>query len=212
MNILIDSLPESVNIGGVEYRINTGFRTSILFELLIKDKSIPDQGKVQGMLRLYYPEIPPDRDEAVKKILWFFNCGKEQKKKKEIRNQTAKDFRENKEVYSFEKDAFLIYSAFKAEYGIDLQDTDDLHWWKFSAMLEGLSDGCKFRKVMSIRGMELSGLSKKEKKRINDLKKLYALEDVNEDVDSRNALAKRNAKMKEYVRRRTEEVKRRVGS
>lgn len=212
MNILIDGLPESVNIGGVDYRINTGFRTSVLFELMIKDKSIPDKGKIEGMLRLYYPEIPPDRDEAVKKILWFFNCGKKQKKKKESRNLTAKDFRENQEVYSFEKDAFLIYSAFKAEYGIDLQDADDLHWWKFSAMLEGLSDDCKFRKVMSIRGMELSGLSKKEKKRINDLKKLYALDDVDESVDSRDALEKRNAKMKEYIRRRTEEVKRRVRS
>ena len=209
MNILIDSLPETVNIRGVDYRINTGFRTSVLFELLVRDKTIPDQGKIYGMLQLYFPEIPPDHDEAIKKILWFFNCGKEQKKREEPRNQTAKDFQKNKELYSFEKDASLIYAAFLSEYGIDLQDIEDLHWWKFSAMFEGLSENCKIRHVMNIRGMSVSGLSRREKKRINELKKLYALDDEI-SIDKRVALAKRNAEMKEYVRRRTEEVKRHV--
>ena len=36
MNILIDELPESVEIEGVEYEINTDFRISILFELLMR--------------------------------------------------------------------------------------------------------------------------------------------------------------------------------
>ena len=38
------------------------------------------------------------------------------------------------------------------------------------------------------------------------MKKYYALEDE-ETVDSRVKLAKRNARMKEYVRRRMEEVR-----
>lgn len=211
MNILIDRLPESVEIGGVEYRINTGFRTSILFELLVRNKKIPDQGKIYGMLRLYYPRIPADRDEAIRKALWFFYCGKDRKKHKEERNQTAKDFRKNKVLYSFEKDADLIYAAFLSEYGIDLQDIEDMHWWKFSALFDGLSDDQKIRQVMHIRGKSTSGLSRKEVKRINELKKLYALDDE-VSVDGRVALAKRNAEMKEYVRRRMEEVKRRVGT
>ena len=45
MSILVDRLPKSVEIGGAEYQINTGFRTSILFEMLIRDKGIPDQVK-----------------------------------------------------------------------------------------------------------------------------------------------------------------------
>ena len=211
MNILIDRLPESVEIGGVEYRINTGFRTSILFELLVRNKKIPDQGKIYGMLRLYYPKIPVDRDEAIRKALWFFYCGKERKQQREERNQTAKDFRKNKILYSFEKDADLIYAAFMSEYGIDLQDIEDMHWWKFSALFDGLSDDQKIRQVMYIRGMSTSGLPRKEVKRINELKKLYALEDEL-SVDKRVALAKRNAEMKEYVRRRMEEVKHRVGT
>lgn len=204
-NILIDFLPRSVDVGGVEYPINTDFRTSILFELLVRNKKLPDRVKIVGMLRLYYPQIPPDEDEAVKQILWFYNCGQEQKQKEE-RNQTARGFRENKALYSFEKDAFMVYAAFRSEYGIDLQDVEDLHWWKFSALFDGLSEEQKICKVMHIRGMSTSGLPRKEIKRINNLKRLYSLEDE-ETVDSRVKLAQRNAKMKEYIRRRMEEVK-----
>lgn len=204
MNILVDPLPEVVIVGGMEYQINTGFRTSVLFELLVRDKKIPDSAKIIGMLKLYYPQEPVDKDEAIKKILWFYNCGKQEEKKEE-RNKTAKDFRQDKALYSFEQDAPLIYAAFLAEYGIDLQDIEDLHWWKFSALFDGLSDDRKIRQVMRIRGMNTSGLSAKEIKRINDLKKYYALKD-DATVNSKVALAQRNARMKEYVRRRLEEV------
>ena len=204
MNIMVDPLPEVVIVGGMEYQINTGFRTSVLFELLVRDKKIPDSAKIIGMLQLYYPQEPADKDEAIKKILWFYNCGKQEEKKEE-RNKTAKDFRQDKTLYSFEQDAPLIYAAFLAEYGIDLQDIEDLHWWKFSALFDGLSDDRKIRQVMRIRGMDTSGLSTKEIKRINDLKKYYALKD-DVTVNSKVALAQRNARMKEYVRRRLEEV------
>lgn len=204
MNIMVDPLPEVVIVGGMEYQINTGFRTSVLFELLVRDKKIPDSAKIIGMLQLYYPQEPADKDEAIKKILWFYNCGKQEEKKEE-RNKTAKDFRQDKALYSFEQDAPLIYAAFLAEYGIDLQDIEDLHWWKFSALFDGLSDDRKIRQVMRIRGMDTSGLSTKEIKRINDLKKYYALKD-DVTVNSKVALAQRNARMKEYVRRRLEEV------
>lgn len=205
MSILVDRLPKSVEIGGAEYQINTGFRTSILFEMLIRDKGIPDQVKIGVMLRQYYPVVPPDEDAAIQKILWFFNCGKK-KKKPDERNKTAKSFRKDKALYSFEQDAAMIYAAFLSEYEIDLQDVEDLHWWKFSALFDALPDDTKIKQVMRIRGMDTSGLKKKEIKRLNDLKKYYALEDE-ETVDSRVKLAKRNARMKEYVRRRMEEVR-----
>lgn len=209
MNILIDRLPEEVEIGGVWYSINTGFRTSILFELMARDKAVPDQYKIEGLLRLYYPEVPPDKDDAIKKALWFYNCGRNIRKKKEERNKTSLSFRKDKVLYSFEKDAPYIYAAFRAQYGIDLQDIEDMHWWKFSAMFDGLKNDHPIRQIMEIRGMSTSGLPKKQIKRVNELKKHYALEDT-ETVDSKVALAKRNADMKEYVRQRMQEVNQNV--
>lgn len=208
MNILTDGLPQSVNVGGVKYPINTDFRTSVLFELLIGDKRVADHEKIKKVMHLYYPQIPSNENEALKQILWFYNCGKERKKKDE-RNQTARGFRESKALYSFEKDAFMIYAAFQAQYGIDLLKVKNLHWWKFSALFEGLSEDQKICQVMHIRSMSTEGLSRKAIKRVNELKKYYALEDE-ASVDSRVKLAQRNAKLKEYVRRRMEEVRQRV--
>lgn len=206
MNILIDPLPESVMIGGAEYRIESGFRTSILFELLVRDKKIPDHLKLRQMLYLYYPEIPADEEGAVRQILWFYNCGRKGREE-ETRNRTAKEFRKEKALYSFEQDALLIYAAFLGQYGIDLQEIEELHWWKFQALFEGLDDGQRIRKVMRIRGMDTSGLPPGEVKRIQEWKKLYALEDEM-TVDHHVKLAQRNRDLKEYVRRRLEEVKR----
>ena len=43
MNLLIDLLPTTVDIEGIEYEINSDFRTSILFELLMQDVEIEDE-------------------------------------------------------------------------------------------------------------------------------------------------------------------------
>ena len=45
VNILIDRLPETVEIGDMEYPIRTDFRVSILFELLMQDDTVPDSEK-----------------------------------------------------------------------------------------------------------------------------------------------------------------------
>ena len=69
MNILIDILPKEVRIGKKMYKINSDFRTSILFELLMYDGSISDDLKFKQALELYYPYIPPEQyfEEAIYK-------------------------------------------------------------------------------------------------------------------------------------------------
>ena len=53
MNILIDVLPTSVEINDMEYEINSNFRTSILFELLMQNDEINDEEKILKSLELY---------------------------------------------------------------------------------------------------------------------------------------------------------------
>ena len=81
MNMLIDLLPEYVELGGAEYPINTDFRVSILFELMMEDASVPEDQKAIKAVKLFYPELPPVGllHEAVKALLWFYQAGKEQK-------------------------------------------------------------------------------------------------------------------------------------
>lgn len=77
MNMIVDLLPETVEIDGEEYRINTDFRISIMFELLMQDDELEDSEKTMQALRLYYPIIPKNKSQAVEKIIWFYRCGKE---------------------------------------------------------------------------------------------------------------------------------------
>ena len=129
MNILLDLLPETVEIGDVEYPINTDFRISILFELMMQDSSLSDKEKMREAIRLYYPEIPHDLEEAVEKLIWFYRCGKVEKAKKNAASQEEEEDTQERRVYSFEYDDRYIYAAFLSDYGIYLQDAEDLHWW-----------------------------------------------------------------------------------
>lgn len=82
------------------------------------------------------------------------------------------------EPFSLEHDAEYIYSSFKKDYDIDLQEEfNKLDWRKFQILLRDLSEDTKFKKVIDIRERPLpTGKgSGKEKEQLNKMKKLYAL-------------------------------------
>lgn len=176
MSLIIDQVPEKVLIGDKEIAINTDFRVSILFELLMQDKELDAMSKTREALALYYPKIIPKelQSEALERALWFYTGGKELEDIKESKGSG----RSQGKQYSFEHDDAYIYAAFKAQYGIDLQD-EDLHWWKFKALFLGLNEECKISKIMSYRAtLVTSEMSKSEQKFYRKMQSLYALPDT----------------------------------
>lgn len=170
MNILIDLLPDHVTIKGVEYEINSDFRTSILFELLMQDKNISEEEKLISAIELYYKEVPGDLNEAINKIIWFYTCGKDAQSYK----GTGKG--KNIQVYSFEHDAEYIYSAFLDQYRINLQQVDYLHWWEFKAMFKGLTEEKEIVKIMGYRSVDINKIKDKEQKAYyKKMKELYKI-------------------------------------
>lgn len=173
MNILIDLLPTTINIEGEDYSINSDFRTSILFELLMQDNSISDEDKIMQALELYYPKLPKSVNEAIEKMLWFYRCGKD------IIEPKNKGNGKSTQVYSFDFDDDYIYSAFLDQYGVDLQDIEYLHWWKFKAMFKALKEDNEIVKIMGYRVMDLSKIKdKEEKSHYKKLKELYKIPSV----------------------------------
>ena len=86
---------------------------------------------------------------------------------------------ESKQIYSYEFDDELIFSAFKDQYGINLQRIPFLHWWEFKAMFNGLKEDNLIVKVMGYRAMDISKIKDKDRKaRYKKLKRLYALPDM----------------------------------
>lgn len=176
MNILIDEVPEFVEIDGVNYEINTDFRISIMFELLMQDNTLTEREKIETALNLYYPDIPPNIPRAIEKMLWFYRCGKD------IENTDAEEenqsYSKKEQIYSFKYDDELIFAAYLSQYGINLQTINHLHWWEFKALFKGLGTSNKIVEIMNIRGMKIDkNMTKEQKRYYRRLKKLYALPD-----------------------------------
>lgn len=167
MNILIDPLPASVEIGGREYAIDTDFSTSIRFELLMSSKECSDSEKIALALNLYYPNIPEDAKAAFEKVLWFYSGGAEPK------SAGRKSGRGAQQVFDYEYDAPYIYAAFMSDYGIDLQE--GLHWWRFRALFQALKEDNQICKIMGYRTMDVSQLKGKEKNFYAKMKQKFAI-------------------------------------
>lgn len=184
MNILIDLVPTTIEIDGEEYEINSNFRESILFELMMQDNTISEEEKIIQALELYYPILPKDLNKAIEGILWFYRCGKDEVETKN------KGTGKSTNVYSFDYDDDLIYSAFKSQYNIDLQDVNYLHWWKFKAMFRGLKEDNEIVKIMGYRAMDLSKIKDKEQKahytKMQELYKIPIAKDERNKLDEIN--------------------------
>ncbi|MBY6756428.1 bacteriophage Gp15 family protein [Clostridium botulinum] len=178
MNMLIDLVPMAVIIEDVEYEINSDFRTSILFELLMQDNSMGEEEKIYMALQLYYPNIPQNINIAVDKMLWFYRCGKDITPSKGTGNGKST------QIYSFEYDDDYIYSAFLDQYRIDLQDIEYLHWWKFKAMFKALKEDNEIVKIMGYRSIDLSKIKDKEEKNYyRKMKELYKIPIAKDEKD-----------------------------
>ena len=187
MNMLLDALPTWVDIDGVQYDLNSDFRISVMFEMLMFDDTVTERDKLQKALYLYYGNrIPPNIEKAVEKIMWFYNCGVKTKKKRRRRNRSSTADR----VYDFDFDDAYIYAAFLQQYGVDLQD-EEIHWWKFKAMFKALSEDTEFVKIMGYRSITItSNMTKSQKDFYTEMKRIHALPLPQAEVDKAEKIAK----------------------
>lgn len=206
MNLLIDRPPETVFIGGTEYEINSDFRASVLFELLMQDDDVDDVKKLERALELYFPDGSPkgeDLTEIFKAIIWFYRCGRSDKEKKPGKPQKAEgdgeateetteepeDTGSGERAYSFDYDDEYIYAAFRQQYGINLTEVEYLHWWEFRAMFKGLDHNCEFAKIMGYRTARITKeMSKAEKAFLHKMKSVHALPISEKEQQEANAL------------------------
>ena len=155
-NLLIDDPPQTVRICGTERKINSNFRTAILFEILMDDNTVDDKNKGIQALKLFFPELPrteKEVTESVEKMLWFYRCGKEPN---EYMRQKEKKMQESEKtesrIYDFNYDDDYIYAAFTQQYGINLSAIQYMHWWEFRALFKSLTNQTEFVKNHGIPG------------------------------------------------------------
>lgn len=178
-NLLTGSLPTSVTIRGREFFAETDFRTMIELEKLILDGGAGARERIERIMLLIYPNgIPSDLEAAFDGVLYIYSCGnppdksKSEAKKKKNGEVAIKE----KLIYDYEFDAPYIYGAFLSQYGIDLQDIEYLHWWKFQALFKSLPSTQKIVEIMGYRATDTTQIKdNKERARIQKLQSIYAL-------------------------------------
>ena len=195
MNIILDTMPDFLEVGGEKIPINTDFRTWIRFDEALFWNDKPIEERIYSALDICYDgKIPADIAGAVHAAIGFYAHKDTQIKSigESTQNEQGNSVR-GKQTYSFTYDASLIYAAFLAQYHIDLTK-DEMHWWLFRALFEGLTDENKICKVMEIRSVDLSKIKDKEQKaHYRRLKRIYRLPDPRSDeeqeADMINALS-----------------------
>lgn len=152
LNILIEQLPEAVEVDGIEYPIDSGFRACLRAILACEDPELTGLEKQALVLENLYPQPPHDLRAAFEQAVRFLNGGESQSEN------------DGPRLYSFAKDARWIFSAFRQTHGIDLE-TAELHWWKFLALFMDLGGETAFCGLVALRKKVKTGKATKEERK-----------------------------------------------
>lgn len=158
MNPLSDGFPTALTVGGVEYEIDTDFRTALAIMEAYEDPGLTWLDRQDITLALLYGEhIPPDVVEAFELAVFFLDCGEDRGGAREGQEDTGR-------LYSFSHDARYIYSAIQMTHGIDLAAVEYMHWWRFCYLLQDLCEDCYFQRMIYLRSQRARGkLTKAER-------------------------------------------------
>ena len=186
INLLLDDIDEVVK-DRIKINFDTNFRVGVAFEIMMQNTKYSMQAKTYQALKLFYPEMNKIKDtkKAIDDIIWFYSCGKSEEKTSQ-KNKKSK----NKQIYSYEFDNDLIYSAFKNQYNVDLEEIEYLHWWKFRAMFNGLKSDNRIVEIMGYRAMDLSKIKDKDmKKHYKQLQEEHKLPDMRSEEEKEEDFA-----------------------
>lgn len=137
--------PTKVEVDGKIIQLDTSFRTALRCMEVMEDDNIGDEERALAIIYLLTDDIPKvDLNKLLTVLTKYLQCGEDNSRKV----ATQKDM-------DFEQDEKFIISSFMFDYGIDL-NKEDMHWWRFVDLLNGLSSDCILSRVRDIRTMDLS--------------------------------------------------------
>lgn len=176
MGLITDVWNESVEYRRRHYRTNVAFDTVLAVQKLYKDEELSSYDKATAALKMLLrcpfrinALSPVQRMELLEEIF---------DKQVDDNGLNSSDSERNRTV-DFELDGEYIYAAFLQDYGIDLIEYQGkLHWRKFLALFQGLSDDTKIKQIMHIRAMDVPAPTKHNQEQIRkimELKSYYAL-------------------------------------
>jgi hypothetical protein len=174
MNIITDILPDCVEYKGKNYPVKTDFKVWLKFHQIMKDKNkSPAEKSTNAILCCFdrgrCKELPDTCFEAIEALFNFFSGSRN--------SENGNNSPKREKVFDFTEDAGYIYSAFFQEYGIDLAFSS-MHWYRFLALLNGLSESSQLRRIIAWRSINLSEITDTKRRDFyRRMKNFYKLSD-----------------------------------
>lgn len=186
--VLSSALPSTVVIDSLSVPIRTDWRVWVDVWRILDNVQADDAKRAVAILALAYAGADTeDREqpfyyaskhanEALEAALNFL------KRKRDNVPERPKTFRERKlqkkHLLDWDFDAGRVIADFEREYSIDLTAPDcSMHWWRFMALFNGLSDGSQTMEAVRTRAADLSNrkISKEERQALREKKLAYML-------------------------------------
>lgn len=178
---MIGLLPDTLNVGGVDYKICTDYKIALLIFEAFSDSDLSDAEKGVIMLDCLFEnfeKIPSEYlEEAMRKASFFLDGVQEDE------GVISTDTRPNNEpvLISWKQDEKMIFAAVNKVAGCEVRALPELHWWTFLGYFSEIGE-CLLNTVISIRrkkakGKKLESWEKefyKNNRDIIDIKKQYS--------------------------------------
>jgi hypothetical protein len=182
-------LEDSIEIDGMEYRLDLAFDNVLLVFEMLEDENINEMSKVITALDMLFIDGIPNLEQqiliyAYKSIMQYLAGDTDEEVLENRANESFDDSEDinviqDEKFYDLQEDAEYIYASFLYDYNIDLFEMQGkLHWKKFTALLTSLSDETMFKKVIDIRRRQIptdKSMTQKEKTELRKQKQIFAL-------------------------------------
>ena len=185
MNLLTQSLPETVTVDGGEYAIFTDYRNWIQFSEMMLDDDLTNDEKYYLAMGIFKEE-PQSQQGAIQALTEFYLLGEKLKPTVEKTEEELKE--EEKEetpppMFNWSVDSAYILGGFLEHYSIDLMTIKYMHWWKFKALFNNIVE-FKLEERIDYRALNLSKIKDKdERARLSIIKNKLRLKQVVSDEE-----------------------------
>ncbi|MGK4184933.1 Gp15 family bacteriophage protein [Pediococcus pentosaceus] len=182
---LTNELEHSIVIGNQIVEADFTFDVVLKWYELLEDDSINDIEKTLIGFKMFIGEMSEYDEEQIVEAMQSIGVYLSQSAYGNFNDEDIEpEFEVEQEpptkYYSYTKDAEAIYASFLFDYNIDLVDAQGvMHWDKFKALFNNLSDKSPFQRIVSIRQTDPNEYKDDPKamQKIIEAQEFYRLED-----------------------------------
>ena len=165
--------PEYAEVDGKRYKINTDFRVALECNKIGEDITIGDLERSLAVIYLLFGDEGLDNKQHHLKLTElakkYLLCGKEY----DTKGNSKPDM-------DYDEDYGYIWASFMSDFHIDIEK-EQIHWWKFMDLMNGLSNSelgncCVLNRIRNLRNYDIKDIKdNKERQKIIEAKRQVEL-------------------------------------